>query len=135
MGFMDKLLGNTSEAKLKKLAPLVKKINELEPATHALSDGELRAKTDEFKARLANGEKEDDILCEAYAVVREAAMRTIGQRHFDVQLYGGIVLHRGNIAEMKTGEGKTITETLPAYLNAFRLERDSAAQRWRLQTT
>ncbi len=119
MGFMDKLLGNTSEAKLKKLAPLVKKINELEPATHALSDGELRAKTDEFKARLANGEKEDDILCEAYAVVREAAMRTIGQRHFDVQLYGGIVLHRGNIAEMKTGEGKTITETLPAYLNAL----------------
>ena len=119
MGFMDKLLGNTSEAKLKKLAPLVKRINELEPATHALSDGELRAKTDEFKARLANGEKEDDILCEAYAVVREAAMRTIGQRHFDVQLYGGIVLHRGNIAEMKTGEGKTITETLPAYLNAL----------------
>ena len=119
MGFMDKLLGNTSEAKLKKLAPLVKKINELEPATHALSGGELRAKTDEFKARLANGEKEDDILCEAYAVVREAAMRTIGQRHFDVQLYGGIVLHRGNIAEMKTGEGKTITETLPAYLNAL----------------
>ena len=119
MGFMDKLLGNTSEAKLKKLAPLVKKINELEPAMHALSDGELRAKTDEFKARLAKGEKEDDILCEAYAVVREAAMRTIGQRHFDVQLYGGIVLHRGNIAEMKTGEGKTITETLPAYLNAL----------------
>ena len=119
MGFMDKLLGNTSEAKLKKLAPLVKRITELEPATHALSDGELRAKTDEFKARLANGEKEDDILCEAYAVVREAAMRTIGQRHFDVQLYGGIVLHRGNIAEMKTGEGKTITETLPAYLNAL----------------
>ncbi len=119
MGFMDKLLGNTSEAKLKKLAPLVKRINELEPATHALSDGDLRAKTDEFKARLANGEKEDDILCEAYAVVREAAMRTIGQRHFDVQLYGGIVLHRGNIAEMKTGEGKTITETLPAYLNAL----------------
>lgn len=119
MGFMDKLLGNTSEAKLKKLTPLVKKINELEPAMHALSDGELRAKTDEFKARLAKGEKEDDILCEAYAVVREAAMRTIGQRHFDVQLYGGIVLHRGNIAEMKTGEGKTITETLPAYLNAL----------------
>ena len=119
MGFMDKLLGNTSEAKLKKFAPLVKKINELEPTMHALSDGELRAKTDEFKARLAKGEKEDDILCEAYAVVREAAMRTIGQRHFDVQLYGGIVLHRGNIAEMKTGEGKTITETLPAYLNAL----------------
>ncbi len=119
MGFMDKLLGNTSEAKLKKLTPLVKKINELEPAMHALSDGELRAKTDEFKARLAKGESEDDILCEAYAVVREAAMRTIGQRHFDVQLYGGIVLHRGNIAEMKTGEGKTITETLPAYLNAL----------------
>ena len=91
MGFMDKLLGNTSEAKLKKLAPLVKRINELEPATHALSDGELRAKTDEFKARLANGEKEDDILCEAYAVVREAAMRTIGQRHFDVQLYLSLI--------------------------------------------
>ena len=119
MGFMDKLLGNTSEAKLKKLAPLVKKINDLEPEMHALSDAELRAKTDEFKSRLANGEKEDDILPEAFAVVREAATRTIGQRHFDVQLYGGIVLHRGNIAEMKTGEGKTITETLPAYLNAL----------------
>ena len=119
MSFVDKLLGNTSESRLKKLAPIVKTINELEPKLRSLSDGELRARTDEFKKRLAGGETLDDILPEAYATVREAAMRTIGQRHFDVQLYGGIVLHQGRIAEMKTGEGKTITETLPAYLNAL----------------
>ena len=119
MIFVDKLLGNTSESRLKKLAPIVKTINELEPKLRSLSDGELRARTDEFKKRLAGGETLDDILPEAYATVRETAVRTIGQRHFDVQLYGGIVLHQGRIAEMKTGEGKTITETLPAYLNAL----------------
>ena len=119
MSFVDKLLGNTSESRLKKLAPIVKTINELEPKLRSLSDGELRARTDEFKKRLAGGETLDDILPEAYATVREAAVRTIGQRHFDVQLYGGIVLHQGRIAEMKTGEGKTIPETLPAYLNAL----------------
>lgn len=119
MSFVDKLLGNTSESRLKKLAPIVKTINELEPKLRSLSDGELRARTDEFKKRLAGGKTLDDILPEAYATVREAAVRTIGQRHFDVQLYGGIVLHQGRIAEMKTGEGKTITETLPAYLNAL----------------
>lgn len=119
MSFVDKLLGNTSESRLKKLAPIVKTINELEPKLRSLSDGELMARTDEFKKRLAGGETLDDILPEAYATVREAAVRTIGQRHFDVQLYGGIVLHQGRIAEMKTGEGKTITETLPAYLNAL----------------
>ena len=119
MSFVDKLLGNTSESRLKKLAPIVKTINELEPKLRSLSDGELRARTDKFKKRLAGGETLDDILPEAYATVRETAVRTIGQRHFDVQLYGGIVLHQGRIAEMKTGEGKTITETLPAYLNAL----------------
>ena len=119
MSFVDKLLGNTSESRLKKQAPVGKTINALEPKLRSLSDGELRARTDEFKKRLAGGETLDDILPEAYATVREAAVRTIGQRHFDVQLYGGIVLHQGRIAEMKTGEGKTITETLPAYLNAL----------------
>ena len=119
MGFLDKLLGSTSEAQVKKLMPMVKRINELEGSMEALTDKELRAKTDEFRARLNNGETEDDLLPEAFAVVREAAKRTIGQRHYDVQLLGGIVLHQGRIAEMKTGEGKTITETLPAYLNAL----------------
>ena len=119
MGFLDKLLGSTSEAQVKKLMPMVKKINDLEGGMEALTDKELRAKTDEFRARLNNGETEDDLLPEAFAVVREAAKRTIGQRHYDVQLLGGIVLHQGRIAEMKTGEGKTITETLPAYLNAL----------------
>ena len=119
MGFIDKLLGNTSEAQIKKLMPMVKRINALEPEMEALSDKELRAKTGEFKARLAQGATLDDLLPEAFAVVREAAKRTIGQRHYDVQLLGGIVLHQGRIAEMKTGEGKTITETLPAYLNAL----------------
>ena len=119
MGFLDKLLGSTSEAQVKKLMPMVKRINDLEGGMEALTDKELRAKTDEFRARLNNGETEDDLLPEAFAVVREAAKRTIGQRHYDVQLLGGIVLHQGRIAEMKTGEGKTITETLPAYLNAL----------------
>ena len=119
MSFIDKLLGNTSESRVKKLMPQVQRINSLEPEMHALSDQALRAKTAEFKERLGAGETLDDLLPEAFAVVREAAQRTIGQRHFDVQLLGGIVLHQGRIAEMKTGEGKTITETLPAYLNAL----------------
>ena len=119
MGLIDKLLGNTSESRVKKLMPQVRRINELEPEMRALSDEALRAKTAEFKERLAAGETLDSLLPEAFAAVREAAQRTIGQRHFDVQLLGGIVLHQGRIAEMKTGEGKTITETLPAYLNAL----------------
>lgn len=119
MGFIDKLLGNTSEHHIKKLRPLVKRINELEASVKALSDKELRAKTEEFRARFAKGETLDALLPEAYAVVREAAVRTVGMRHFDVQLLGGIVLHQGRIAEMKTGEGKTLVATLPAYLNAI----------------
>ena len=119
MSFIDKILGNTAQSQLKKLQPMVDKINALEGEIHALSDEALRGKTAAFKARLAQGESLDSLLPEAYAVAREAAVRTIGQRHYDVQLIGGIVLHQGRIAEMKTGEGKTITETLPAYLNAL----------------
>jgi preprotein translocase subunit SecA len=110
---------DSNERELKRLQPLVDEINRLEPEYEQLSDAELRAKTDEFKARLADGEGLDDILPEAYAAVREAAKRTIRQRHFDVQLMGGIVLHQGKIAEMKTGEGKTLVATLPLYLNAL----------------
>ena len=119
MSFIDKLLGNTSEAKLKKMRPIVAKINALEPRYQAMTDEELRQQTALFKARLEKGETLDDILPEAFAVVREAAVRTVGMRHFDVQLLGGMVLHQGRIAEMKTGEGKTLVATLPAYLNAL----------------
>jgi preprotein translocase subunit SecA len=119
MGLIDKLLGRTSEQQVKKLMPTVNKINALEPSMKKLSDAELRAKTDEFRARLKKGETLDDLLPEAFAAVREAAVRTVGMRHFDVQLIGGIVLHQGRIAEMKTGEGKTLVATLPAYLNAL----------------
>ncbi|MHC1578585.1 MAG: preprotein translocase subunit SecA, partial [Dehalococcoidia bacterium] len=110
---------DSNEKELKRLQPLVDDINSLEPDFEKLSDAELRAKTDEFKGRLQDGESLDDILPEAYAAVREAAKRTIKQRHFDVQLIGGIVLHQGKIAEMKTGEGKTLVATLPLYLNAL----------------
>jgi len=110
---------DSNEKELKRLQPLVGAINSLEPDFEKLSDAELRSKTDEFKARLKDGESLDDILAEAYAAVREAAKRTIRQRHFDVQLMGGIVLHQGKIAEMKTGEGKTLVATLPLYLNAL----------------
>ena len=119
MSFIDKILGNTAQSQLKKLQPMVDKINALEGEIHALSDEALRGKTAAFKARLAQGESLDSLLPEAYAVVREAAVRTIGQRHYDVQLIGGIVLHQGRIAEMKTGEGKTLVAVLPAYLNAL----------------
>ena len=119
MGFLYKLLGNTSEAKLKKMRPVVAKINSLEPRYQAMTDEELRQQTALFKERLNKGETLDDLLPEAFAVVREAAVRTVGMRHFDVQLLGGMVLHQGRIAEMKTGEGKTLVATLPAYLNAL----------------
>ncbi|MCX7668240.1 MAG: preprotein translocase subunit SecA, partial [Atribacterota bacterium] len=97
----------------------VEPINALEKDISRLTDGELRGKTQEFKARLAQGESLDDILPEAFAVVREAARRTIGMRHFDVQIIGAVVLHQGKIAEMQTGEGKTLVATMPAYLNAL----------------
>ena len=119
MGLIDRLLGNTSEQQIKKIKPLLNKINALEDGVKALSDEQLRGKTAEFRERLAKGESLDALLPEAYAVVREAAVRTIGQRHYDVQIIGGIVLHQGRIAEMKTGEGKTLVATLPSYLNAL----------------
>ena len=101
------------------LGPTVRKINNLEDSVKNLSDDLLRAKTEEFRGRLKKGEKLDDILPEAFACVREAARRTLGERHFDVQLMGGAVLHQGGIAEMRTGEGKTLVATLPVYLNAL----------------
>ena len=108
-----------SEKEVKRVKPIVEKINSLEPEVQKLSDDELRDKTVEFKDRLAKGETLDSILPEAFAVVREASKRVLGMRHFDVQLIGGIILHQGRIAEMKTGEGKTLVATLPVYLNAL----------------
>ena len=116
---IQRLLGNNTEHELKKMWPIVHRINDLEPKLAGLSDASLQEKTFEFKNRLANGETLDDILPEAFAVVREASRRVTGMRHFDVQLLGGIVLHRGDIAEMRTGEGKTLVATLPVYLNAL----------------
>ena len=119
MGLIDTLLGNSSESRLKKLRPYVARINALEPEMQKMSDEELRGQTVRFRERLNRGETLDDLMCEAFATVREAAVRTVGMRHFDVQLLGGMVLHQGRIAEMKTGEGKTLVATLPAYLNAL----------------
>jgi preprotein translocase subunit SecA len=119
LGIFKNAFGNYNEKELKKLWPIVHEINEHEPEIQALSDEELAAKTPEFRERLAEGETPDDILPEAFAVCREASRRRLGQRHFDVQLVGGVVLQRGNIAEMKTGEGKTLTSTLPLYLNGL----------------
>jgi len=119
MGLMDKIFGTHSEREVKRLLPIVDAIEALEPEYEKFSDEELRAKTGEFKNRLKNGETLDDILVEAYAVVREGAKRAIGQRHFKVQLMGGVILHQGRITEMRTGEGKTLTSTLPAYLNSL----------------
>ncbi|MGB6228789.1 MAG: preprotein translocase subunit SecA, partial [Litorimonas sp.] len=119
LGIAKKLFGSENDRKLKKLRPIVARINALEPQMEALTDEQLRAKTDEFKARLADGAPLDSLLEEAFATVREAAKRTLGQRHYDVQLIGGITLHRGEIAEMRTGEGKTLVSTLAAYLNAL----------------
>ena len=119
MGLLEKIFGTHSENELKRIYPLANQIEALEPEIQALSDEDLKAKTKEFKGRLAEGETLDDILVEAYAVVREAAIRTLGMRHYHVQLIGGIILHQGRIAEMRTGEGKTLVSTLPAYLNAL----------------
>ncbi|BCS80524.1 preprotein translocase subunit SecA [Anaerocellum diazotrophicum] len=116
---IEKLIGSYSEREIKKILPIVDKIESLAPEYEKLTDAELRQKTDIFKQRLKNGETLDDILPEAFAAVREAAWRTLKMRHFRVQLIGGIVLHQGRIAEMKTGEGKTLVATLPAYLNAL----------------
>ena len=116
---LKKIVGSRNERELKRMQPLVDRINQLETATIALSDTELSSKTGEFRLRLEKGEALDALLPEAFAVVREAARRVLGMRHFDVQLIGGIVLHEGRIAEMKTGEGKTLMATLPSYLNAL----------------
>src|SRR3954462_5070782 len=116
---LAKVIGTQNERDLKRLRPYVAAINAKEPETQKLSDDQLRGKTAEFKVRLANGETLDDILPDAFAVVREAGWRVLNMRHFDVQLIGGMVLHRGKIAEMKTGEGKTLVATLPAYVNAL----------------
>jgi preprotein translocase subunit SecA len=116
---LAKVFGTANDRELKRLRPFVAKINAREPEFQQLSDEQLREKTAEFRSRLAAGETLDDLLPEAFAVVREAGRRTLNMRHFDVQLIGGIVLHRGKIAEMKTGEGKTLVATLPAYLNAL----------------
>ena len=119
LNFIQKLFGTKNERELKRIAPLVDEINRFEDGIGGLSDGQLKAKTAEFKEKLAGGMSLDDILTEAFAVVREAARRTVGMRPFDVQLIGGIVLHEGKIAEMKTGEGKTLAATMPLYLNAL----------------
>ncbi len=119
MGIFDKIFGTHSERELKRIYPIVDQVEALRDSMMALSDDELKGKTKEFKNRLANGETMDDILPEAYATVREAARRVLGMEHYRVQIIGGIVLHQGRIAEMKTGEGKTWVSTLPAYLNAL----------------
>ncbi|PKB83892.1 MAG: preprotein translocase subunit SecA [SAR202 cluster bacterium Io17-Chloro-G9] len=119
VSLLNKLVGNESEKLVKKSLPIVEKVNGFETAMQALSDAELRDKTEEFKSRLSGSETLDDVLPEAFAAVRESARRNLGQRHYDVQLIGGVVLHRGQIAEMKTGEGKTLVATLPVYLNAL----------------
>jgi preprotein translocase subunit SecA len=116
---ISKIFGTANNRKIKKLQLIVDKINKLEPSIQALNDAQLTQKTIEFRARLAKGETLDDILPEAFAVVRETSKRILGQRHYDVQLMGGIILHQGAISEMKTGEGKTLTATLPLYLNAL----------------
>ena len=119
MGLFTKLFGTQSEREIKKILPLANRVFALEEPYQALSDDELKAKTAELRTRLANGETEDDILPEAFATVREASARVLGMRHFDCQILGGIILHQGRIAEMKTGEGKTLVATLPCYLNAL----------------
>ena len=114
-----RVIGSANDRTVKRLAKTVREINALEPELEKLSDAALRARTAEFKQRIADGAEIDDLLVEAFATVREASKRTLGQRHFDVQLIGGMVLHQGMISEMKTGEGKTLVATLPAYLNAL----------------
>ena len=127
-----KLFGSANERRIRSYQPRVDAINALEPELEALSDEALRARTDEFKKQVADGTSLDDILVPAFATVREAAKRTIGQRHFDVQLIGGMILHEGKIAEMKTGEGKTLVATLAVYLNALSGARRACRHRQRL---
>ena len=119
MGILEKIFGSYADKELKRIKPIVDEIEAMEPEIKKLTDAQLKGKTQEFKNRLANGETLDDILPEAFAVVREASIRVLGMRHFRVQLIGGIILHQGRIAEMKTGEGKTLVATLPLYLNAL----------------
>ena len=119
MGIFRKIFKSYSEKEVKRVMPIVDKINGLEEEISKLTDEQLKNKTNEFKKQLEEGKTLDDILPEAFAVVREAAKRVLGMRHFDVQLIGGIILHQGRIAEMKTGEGKTLVATLPVYLNAL----------------
>ena len=119
MSVFKKILRAGEGRRVRELADLVDRVNALSDEMAALSDGELQAKTPEFRARLADGETLDDLMIEAYAVVREAASRVLGQRHYDVQIMGGMALHFGWVAEMKTGEGKTLVSTLPVYLNAL----------------
>src|SRR4029450_12740131 len=113
------IFGSANDRYVRSLGKIVEATNAFEPTISALTDDELRGQTDRFRQRLADGEKLDDLLPEAFATVREAAIRRLGQRHYDVQLIGGIALHRGEIAEMKTGEGKTLVATLAVYLNAL----------------
>lgn len=119
MGLAQKLFGTQSSKEIKRIMPLVHKIEGLRSQMMELSDEELRGKTMEFKKRLADGAKLDDLLPEAYAVVREASRRVLKMEHYEVQIIGGIILHQGRIAEMRTGEGKTLVSTLPAHLNAL----------------
>lgn len=116
---VEKIFGTHSQRELKRIEPIVAKIESYDEAMQKLTDDELKAKTGEFKERLAKGETLDDILPEAYAVCREASWRVLGMKHFRVQLVGGVILHNGRIAEMRTGEGKTLVATLPSYLNAL----------------
>ena len=119
MGFLEKIFGTYSEREVKKLQLIADKIEALDDSMQSLSDEQLQAKTTEFKDRISKGESLDSLLPEAFAVCREASSRVLGKKHFRVQLLGGMVLHQGRIAEMKTGEGKTLVATLPAYLNAL----------------
>src|SRR5450432_3171941 len=116
---LSKVFGSANDRRLKRYRPIVAKINALEPEFAALGDEALKGKTEQFRAELAAGKKLDDLIAPAFAAVREAAKRTLKQRHFDVQLIGGLVLHEGAIAEMRTGEGKTLVATLATYLNAL----------------
>ena len=122
VSLLRKIVGDNSEKAAERILPIVNKINGLEDSIRLLSDTQLKEKTQEFKNRVNLGESLDDLLPEAFSVVRETAHRQIGQRHYDVQIIGGVVLHRGQIAEMKTGEGKTLVATLAVYLNALKEE-------------
>ena len=119
---IKKIVGSKNERELKRIRPIIERINAQESHVRPLADEQLRAKTSKFKERIEQGESLEEILPEAFAVVREAARRTLGERHYDVQLIGGIVLHEGKISEMATGEGKTLVATIPAYLNGLKGE-------------